>query len=312
MDLEQLPEIDLNSFEHASVHKIDGHYWFYEKCDETFPGQSFGLRIEKVHMHTKLAYQDILVFASTDFGNVLVLNGIIQCTERDEFAYQETISHTALMAHANPRKVLIIGGGDCGVLREVARHLNIGHVEHITMVEIDEKVVELLRKFFPEMAPARLFSDLRIDLQIMDGFAFLAQSSQTFDVIITDSLDPEGPAVEFFEESYFRSLCKRLAPGGIVIMQSSENIWLNIDYLKGLMAKARTVFQNVQFCQCYMPSYTSGQLGLIIATNDPAAALDSPARTMDAQIMSDLRYYNHHVHRASFVLPNWAARSISQ
>lgn len=126
-------------------------------------------------------------------------------------------------------------------------------------------------------------------------------------MIITDSSDPEGPAEEFFQVSYFSLLLNTLAPKGIVIMQSSENIWLNIDYLAQLLDKARKVFANVAYSQCYMPSYTGGQLGLVVATNDEEKDLRIPLRSFDEEKEDKLfKYYSKAVHIASFVLPKWA------
>ncbi|ODV77994.1 spermine synthase [Suhomyces tanzawaensis NRRL Y-17324] len=297
--------IDLATFTHPLVHRMGDQFWFHEVSPDAFPGQSFGLQIDSILYHTQSPFQDILIFHSTSYGNVLVLNGIVQCTERDEFAYQELITHLPIMAHPAPKKVLVIGGGDCGVLRELVKHVDDGTVESITMVEIDDMVIKLLTQFLPNMA--RFHNHPSVDLRIEDGFKFLKETTAKYDVIITDSSDPEGPAEEFFQESYFQLLQNALAPEGVVIMQSSENIWLNIEYLRGLLVKAKAVFANVDYCQCYMPSYTSGQLGLVIATNDTSKRLSQPLRTFDEQKERALfKYYSADVHRVSFVMPTWA------
>mmetsp|Transcript_213 Transcript_213/g.265 ORF Transcript_213/g.265 Transcript_213/m.265 type:complete len:315 (-) Transcript_213:438-1382(-) len=307
------PQIDLKSFEHSCINVINNKYWFHETSAEGFPGQAFALEIEQILYHTHSQYQDILVFKSSTFGNVLVLNGIIQCTERDEFAYQELITHLPIMSHAKPRKVLVIGGGDCGVVRELIKHLDKG-VDEITMVEIDDMVIKLLAKFLPGMA--KFHNHPRVNIIIDDGFKYLKSLStlihDKYDVIITDSSDPEGPAEDFFQTNYFKLLSNALNPDGIVIMQSSENIWLNLDYLKQLLEKAKRVFANVAYSQCYMPSYTSGQLGLIVATNDTSNVLNIPTRTFSADKEIELfKYYSSSVHQASFVLPTWANKTLN-
>lgn len=306
-DTSKMSELDLGSFTHPSISQVGGKYWFYEKDEQSFPGQSFGLEIEKILHHTHSKYQDILIFRSTKFGNVLVLNGIIQCTERDEFAYQELITHVPIMSHTNPEKILVIGGGDCGVIREVIKHVEMGTVKEVTMVEIDDMVIKLSAKYLPQMA--KFNNDPRVKIIIDDGFEYLKSlqtQSNKYDVIITDSSDPEGPAEEFFKVNYFNLLLNALNENGIVIMQSSENIWLNINYLKNLLVNAKQVFHNVRYLQCYMPLYTSGQLGLIVATNDCQNDLSSPQRSLPADKQSQFKYYNSAVHQASFVLPNWA------
>ena len=303
-----IPLIELSSFKHDSItfHKQDSSYWFYEKLKQSFPGQSFGLQVEQILYHTQSPFQDILIFKSTNFGNVLVLNGIIQCTEKDEFAYQELITHLPIMSHPSPKKVLVIGGGDCGVIRELIKHVNDQTVREITMVEIDDMVIKLLTKFLPEMA--KYHNHPKVNLIIGDGFEFLKNSKEKYDVIITDSSDPDdGPAEEFFQINYFKLLLNALNEKGIVIMQSLENIWLNLPYLKELKSKAASVFSNVKYCQCYMPSYTSGQLGLIIATMDTEKDLVNPLRKFDHEKELKLfKYYNQHIHTNSFVLPTWA------
>lgn len=297
--------IDLSTFSHPSVFQVNGAYWFHEINREAFPGQSFGLQIDSILHHSKSQFQDILIFKSSNFGNVLVLNGIVQCTEKDEFAYQELITHTPIMSHEKPRKVLVIGGGDCGVIRELVKHLDNDTVEEIVMVEIDDMVIKLSIEFLPNMA--KFHNHPKVKIIIDDGFKYLKNNLNKFDIIITDSSDPEGPAEEFFQINYFNLLLNSLNENGIVIMQSSENIWLNILYLKDLLAKARTVFSNVRYSQCYMPSYTSGQLGLIIATNDSTKNLTKPLRTFSRDRENELfRYYNSNVHESSFVLPTWA------
>lgn len=300
--------VDLASFSHPAVTQIKGKYWFHEVSDDSFPGQLFGLEIRRILHHAASPYQDILIFESTTFGNVLVLNGIVQCTEKDEFAYQELITHVPVLSHPRPAKVLVIGGGDCGVVRELVKHLDHG-VEEITMVEIDRQVIELSVRYLPHMA--RFHNHPKVNIVIDDGFKFLQNlgavpAADKYDVIITDLSDPEGPAEDFFQVNYYTLLRNALKPDGIVTMQSSENIWLNLPYLKSLLGKAGEVFSNVAYCQCYMPSYTSGQLGLVVATNDSSRNLTEPLRTVDA----DFRYYSAKVHEAAFVLPAWAEKEL--
>lgn len=304
--------MDLAKFSHPSISKIKDAYWFHEISEEAFRGQAFGLEIEQLLHHVTSQYQDILVFKSVTFGNVLVLNGIIQCTEKDEFAYQELITHVPIMSHPKPSKVLVIGGGDCGVVRELVKHIDHG-VDEITMVEIDRQVIDLSIKYLPQMA--KFHNHPKVNLIIDDGFQYLQRlsgcgESAKFDVIITDSSDPEGPAEEFFETNYYSLLKNALRPNGIITMQSSENIWLNIDYLQKLIEKASAVFANIGYCQCYMPSYTGGQLGLIVATSDTTKDLKKPLRQFDNE--RDLfKYYNAKVHEASFVLPTWADKLLN-
>lgn len=160
---------------------VDG--WFHER-GVLWPGQAMSLKVKQVLDHHRSKFQDILVFESENHGNVLVLDGVIQVTERDEHAYQEMIAHLPLFAHPNPKKVLVIGGGDGGVLREVAKHPG---VEEIVECEIDEGVISVSKKYLPTLAKG--YDDPRVSVQIMDGAKFLEENQETFDVIITDSSD---------------------------------------------------------------------------------------------------------------------------
>ncbi|CAR25096.1 spermine synthase [Lachancea thermotolerans CBS 6340] len=281
--------------------------WFCEVNDNSFPGQGLALKVEEVLYHSKSEFQDILVFKSSSYGNVLVLDGIIQATERDEFAYQEMISCIPLYAHKAPRKVLVIGGGDGGVVREVVKHSS---VESVTLVEIDEFVIDLAKEYLPGMACT--FGHHKVQVKLQDGFQFLRDvaTRERYDVIITDSSDPEGPAEAFFQQEYFELLHSALNDDGIVIAQASENVWLNLGYIQNLVKTAKAVFPQARYCYTTVPTYTSGQLGLIVCAKDKSVNLEHPMRSPSLEEQSQLRYYNAGIHTASFVLPTWAHHQI--
>lgn len=187
--------------------------WFREISD-MWPGQAMTLKVEKVLHHEKSQYQDVLIFKSTDHGTVLVLDNVIQCTERDEFSYQEMIAHLAMNSHPNPKKVLVIGGGDGGVLREVVKH---DCVEEAILCDIDEAVIRLSKEHLPHMAQG--LTHPKATVHIGDGFKFLDDYKNSFDVIITDSSDPDGPAESLFQKSYFELLNNALREGGVITTQ---------------------------------------------------------------------------------------------
>lgn len=190
------------------------------------------LKVKNILHHEKSKYQDVLIFESTDYGTVLVLDNVIQCTERDEFSYQEMITHLAMNSHPNPKKVLVIGGGDGGVLREVIKH---DSVEEAILCDIDEvgltstnifylqdwiyskAVIRLSKKYLPGMAIS--YQHPKVKVHIGDGFKFLDNYKNEFDVIITDSSDPEGPANPLFEKPYFELLYSALKEGGVISTQ---------------------------------------------------------------------------------------------
>ncbi|KAL6091531.1 hypothetical protein STEG23_022217 [Scotinomys teguina] len=193
-------------------------------------------KVEQLLHHWHSQYQDILIFLSKTYSNVLVLDGVIQCTERDEFSYQEMIANLPLCSHPNPRKVLIIGGGDGGVLREVVKHPS---VESVVQCEIDEDVIEVSNKFLPGMAIG--FSSSKLTLHVGDGFEFMKQNQDAFDVIITDSSDPMGPAESLFKESYYQFMKTALKEDGILCCQG-EYQWLHLDLIKEMRHFCKSLF----------------------------------------------------------------------
>lgn len=279
---------------------IEEDGWFRETND-LWPGQAFALKVRQKLYEGRTEFQDVLVFESESYGNVLVLDGVVQATERDEFAYQEMICHIPLMAHRKPRRVLVVGGGDGGCVREVLKHPS---VERVDLVEIDGKVPELSKKFLPNMSKS--LDDPRVKVHICDGFKFLADCREPYDVIISDTSDPEGPAVQLFQKEYFELLSGALTPEGVVTMQASENIWLKISVLQKLQKTCLSVFPVAKYAATCVPTYTSGQLGLIVCAKDVGQDVQHPARECEL----DTKYYTPKIHSASFILPNFAQRYI--
>ena len=201
----------------AITHPTIRDGWFREINNDMWPGQALTLRVNQVVHHERSAFQDVLIFESSHHGMVLVLDNAIQCTERDEFSYQEMITHLAMFAHPAPRRVLVIGGGDGGVLREVVKH---ECVERAVLVDIDEAVIRLSKKFLPAMSVG--FQHPKVETHVADGVDFLRDRRDEFDVIITDSGDPAGPAETLFQHSYFELLHGALRDGGIIATQGAS------------------------------------------------------------------------------------------
>lgn len=229
-------------------------------------------------------------------GRTLILDGIIQCTEKDEFSYQEMISFLPLCAHPNPKTVLIVGGGDGGVAREVVKHPG---VETVHQVEIDAKVVDVSKRFLPNMACG--FDSPKLQLTIGDGFDYMKQREGEFDVIITDSSDPIGPAESLFQESYFGLLRRALKPNGIVCSQGGT-YWTDLEHVKHTLDHCRVHFPVAEYCVTSVPSYPCGQIGFVIGSLDEKANLKVPHRVFsDAELdQLAMRYYSEHTHRAAF------------
>ncbi|CAI6086169.1 unnamed protein product [Clonostachys chloroleuca] len=287
------------------VHETIKDGWFREISD-MWPGQAMTLKVEKVLHHEKSKYQDVLIFKSTDYGNVLVLDNVIQCTERDEFSYQEMIAHLALNSHPNPKKVLVIGGGDGGVLREIVKH---DCVEEATLCDIDEAVIRLSKQYLPEMSKG--FDHPKSKTHVGDGFKFLADYKNTFDVIITDSSDPEGPAESLFQKSYFQLLHDALREGGVISTQGSENQWLHLDLIARLKKDCKEVFPVAEYAYTTIPTYPSGQIGFMICTKDATRNVKVPVRSWTPEEEEEkCRYYSAEIHKAAFVLPTFAKKRL--
>ena len=281
---------------------VDG--WFHER-GPLWPGQAFTLQVKEVLYHQKSKFQDVLVFDSETHGRVLVLDGVIQCTERDEYSYQEMISHVPLFSHPNPERVLVIGGGDGGVLREIARH---PCVKDIVICELDDDVINVSKKYIPFMAKG--YDDPRVKVHVKDGAKFMEENQSSFDVIITDSSDPVGPACVLFETPFYRAMHGALRDGGIICTQG-ECVWLHVDLIRPLVDAITPLFKTVEYAYCTIPSYPSGQIGFIIATKGgEGKGCKAPVRDADEGTLKALRYYTPEIHRASFVLPAFARRAI--
>lgn len=274
--------------------------WFSESCD-MWPGATFSFEVKTVLHSEKSQYQNVLVCDTPSLGKVLVLDGIIQCAEKDEFSYQEMISFLPLCCHKNPETVLIVGGGDGGVAREVAKHPK---VKHIVQIEIDSMVIDVSKKYLPFMAVG--FDSPKLTLHVGDGFEFMKNHSGEFDVIITDSSDPVGPAVNLFQENYFALMKSALKPNGIVCSQAGT-VWNDLDLVTSTLSFCKNQFPRAAYAYTSVPTYPSGQIGFVIGSLDSDIKFDVPDHvfTSDDEKAMNLRYYNSEIHKAAFVLPTF-------
>jgi spermidine synthase len=234
-------------------------------------GQRFCLKVKEPLHHEKSQFQDIMVFETTNHGRCLVLDGVIQLTEWDEFSYQEMIAQIPLFAHPNPESVLIVGAGDGGVLREVCRHKG---VKKIVMCEIDEDVVKVSKTFL-NRSTATAFEDPRAKLVFADAAKYLDKevATESVDVVIVDSSDPnEGPADSLFTDSFYKNLARVLKPGGIVCTQG-ECMWLHVELIRDVLQKAKAYFPTVDYAYTCTPTYPCGQIGFLLCSKSSDGAL---------------------------------------
>ena len=255
-------------------------------------------------------FQRVRVFQSYGFGKVLTIDNIIMCTEKDEAHYHEMISHPAIFAHGNVERVLVIGGGDGGTVREVLRHET---VKNVTMVEIDESVVEASKLHFPTLSKA--FDDPRLDLRIEDGIQFIKNATdESFDLILVDGSDPVGPAEGLFTESFYND-CKRLLnPDGILVTQG-ESPAFNESVFLDLNACLKNVFgnQNVNVLLFHIFTYPTGLWSFQIGSKNGTDL--TSVNEADIQKFVEkhhLKYYNYHIHQAALVLPNYLSEMLDK
>ncbi len=271
--------------------------WFTEVCDEA--GSAFSLRVIK-KLHTERSrYQTIEVYETSNFGNLLVLDGFMMLNARDNFIYHEMMSHPALYTHPHPERVLVIGGGDCGCLSEVLKHREVIAAE---LVELDERVTRVSERFFPELCAAS--NDPRASLNFTDGVAWVAQADPgAYDIIIVDSTDPIGQAARLFQAPFYASCRRVLGDEGVLIVQS-ESPLIHLELIHSIHAEmGRAGFQRVStlhFPQC---AYPSGWWSATLASGrHPHAEFrepDAPAKIVTT------RYYNAGIHRAALTQPEF-------
>ena len=265
-------------------------------------------RIRQVLHEEQTPYQKIQLVDSERYGKMLLLDGVVQTTEKDEFVYHEMLAHVPLFAHESPRRVLIIGGGDGGMLREVLRHPT---VEKATMVEIDEAVIEFSRRHLP-MISQGAFDDPRADVLVDDGARFIEQPGEQYDVVIVDSCDPIGPATVLFQKAFYQKIHDRLTAKGILVRQTGSTV-LQPGIQRDAHEHLRQVFPWNALYVFAVPTYIGGFFSSSFSCKDSAAleiSRQALAAKYDALGLAT-RYYNPGVHTGSFNLPEYMKGSLA-
>jgi len=310
--------------------------WFSE-VNSQWPGQALSLEVSEVLWDKKSDYQHVQVFRNKVWGTVLVLDGVIQVTEKDEIAYHELITHIPLFSHKKPENVLVVGGGDGGSMREILKHPS---VKKVVICEIDQMVIDVAKKFLPQLAVS--YSDPRVTVVCQDAAKYMEQKEVlgTFDIIIADTSDPVGPAAALFEAPFYKCMYNALRGGGKVCTQA-ESVWLNLDLIQKLVAENMDLFANVEYATTQIPTYPCGQIGFLLCSkgDDDVKDTDSPQKgkgkkkakkrktkstkkpTCSKPVRkntgkdfekAEFKYYSEALHKAAFVLPLFVEKALAE
>ncbi len=258
------------------------------------------------HLHTETSpFQKIDVIQTEGAGKILLLDDRAMLSEADEFIYHEVLSHIPMMVQKKTERVLIIGGGDGGVAREFSKY---SEIKHIDLVEIDERVVRTVESFFPDLAVA--FESPKVHLHFEDGFHFLLKCQDSYDIIIVDCTDPDGPAERLFKKEFFQLAYKHLSPEGILMSQSESPFFDNFG-IQNIYQELKSVFPNVESLCAPMLVYPGGLWTFSFATKGLKGRELNQTRVQNqAHILSSLKWYNVDWHLGAFALSNFHRKAL--
>ncbi|GGE28732.1 polyamine aminopropyltransferase [Pullulanibacillus camelliae] len=266
--------------------------WYTEKQTKSF---GITAKIKQTLVTEQTAYQQLEMLETEEFGNMLTLDGMVMTTEKDEFVYHEMVAHVPLFTHPCPKRILVVGGGDGGVIREVVKH---PEVEKVTLVEIDGRVIEHSKKHLPTIAAA--FTHPKVEVIVGDGFMHIAESRDAYDVIMVDSTEPVGPAVKLFEKGFYEGLSRALKEDGLFIAQT-DNPWFKADLIRQVFSDVNEIFPITRLYTANVPTYPSGLWTFTMGSK----AYDPLEVTAERFHEIETKYYTERLHKAAFVLPKF-------
>jgi spermidine synthase len=269
-----------------------GGLWYTERQTPKF---GITMKINKM-LHTEQTDFQFLEMAETaEFGNMLYLDGMVMTSQVDEFVYHEMVAHPVLNTHPNPKHVLVVGGGDGGVIREILKHEK---VEKAVLVEIDGKVIEYSKKYLPEIACG--LDNPRVEVKVDDGFMHIIKSKNMYDVIMVDSTEPVGPAAPLFERGFYQGIYEALKEDGMFVAQT-DNPWFKADLIKKVSKDVKEIFPITRTYVANIPTYPSGLWTFTMGSKkyDPVAVKEEEIKDLPT------KYYSPELHHAAFKLPKF-------
>ncbi|PRO65717.1 polyamine aminopropyltransferase [Alkalicoccus urumqiensis] len=266
--------------------------WFTEKQTEHF---GITAEITQTYVSEQTEFQKLDVVETKEFGNMLLLDGMVMTTEKDEFVYHEMMAHVPLHTHPNPEHVLVVGGGDGGVIREILKH---PEVKTATLVEIDGRVIECSKEYLPSIAGS--LDDPRVTVKVADGFMHIAESTEAYDVIMVDSTEPVGPAVNLFTRGFYEGISKALKPDGVFVAQT-DNPWFQKELTGSAFRDIQETFPVTRLYTANIPTYPSGLWTFTLGSKvyDPLQVDEERYHAFETN------YYTRAIHHAAFVLPKF-------
>lgn len=267
--------------------------------EDLHPYYRKALKVKRQYVDEQTEYQHLQVFETEFFGNTLVLDGIIQLTERDNMGYHEMITHVPMLAVGAPKRVLIVGGGDGGSLQQVLRYPS---VQQAVVCELDQKVVDYSRQYFPAFGDP--WADPRATLLVRDAFGYLEENPGQFDVIISDTTDPIGMAERLFSDEFYKLMVRALAPGGAAATQC-EQPYFDTELIKTIYGTARTLCKNPAYYYAQVPTYPGGGIGFMYVSDTP---WENGLQTPYPPGVNN--YINPDIHRAAFAIPEFFRREL--
>ena len=266
--------------------------WFTEKQTEYF---GITMKVNRT-LHTEHTdFQKLDMIETAEWGKMLLLDNMVMTSEKDEFVYHEMVAHVPLFTHPHPQKVLVVGGGDGGVVREILKHPS---VETVTLVDIDSKVIEYAKQYLPSIAGE--LDNERVEVKVGDGFMHIAQSKKAYDVIMVDSTEPVGPAVNLFTKGFYAGISEALKDDGIFVAQT-DNPWFKAELIREVQRDVKEIFPITNLYHANVPTYPSGMWTFTIGSKkyDPLQVSDDRFHEIETI------YYTKELHKASFVLPKF-------
>jgi len=264
--------------------------WFSELQT---PSLAISCRTKATLHSEKTEFQDLMVIDTEAFGRMLLLDGVIQTSIKDEFVYHEMITHVALNTLKNPKRALVVGGGDGGSIREILKHKSI---EKATLVEIDRRVVEVCKEYLPEISVG--LQDPRVEIIFDDGIKHVKEHKNTYDLIVVDSTDPVGPAVGLFAKEFYASVYEALTDEGMFVAQT-ESPFFNAELIKRVMNDVRDIFPIAKIFLAHIPTYPGGCWSFTLGSKK----YDPEQVDLSNLPQLDTKYYSPEIHKAAFVLP---------